>query len=184
VADRAEWPVVSGTGHRSQHMSAVGHTWLRAEQRRIALKLKREHGTTVAISGMALGFDLGWAHAALDMGLDLWAYVPFPQQADRWAPAVRAEWELLLRRAARVSYTADEFSVAALHRRNDEMLRDSVAVYAGWIQGKTDGGTASALRKAVKLGRPVVWSDPERRRTCMPSGRRLAELVGAAPVAG
>jgi uncharacterized phage-like protein YoqJ len=174
-----EWPVVSGTGHRPQHMSASGHTWLRAEQRRIALKLKREHGTKVVISGMAIGFDLGWAHAALDMGLDLWAHVPFPQQADRWSPVLRAEWELLLRRAARVSCTADEFSVAALHQRNDHMLRDSTAVYAGWIQGKRDGGTASALRKAVKLGRPVVWSDPERRRTCAPTRDRLAELVGA-----
>jgi hypothetical protein len=136
---------------------------------------------------MAIGFDLGWAHAALDMGLDLWAYVPFPQQAEKWSPVLQAEWRLLLARATRVHYTLDERvhlsyqrAVQLLHQRNDEMLRDSAAVYAGWIGGKRDGGTASALRKAVRLGRPVVWSDPERRRTCMPSGRRLAELVSGA----
>lgn len=186
--------MVSGTGHRpckrdcppacTEHLTAAGYAWLRAEQRRVVLKLKREHGTKVIVSGMALGFDMGLAHAALDMGLELWAYAPFPQQPDRWPPVLRAEWNLLRERATRVHYTGDAAGasyqqvVALLHQRNDEMLRDSVAVYAGWIAGKRRGGTASALRKAVRLGRPVVWSDPDRRCTSAPSGRRLAELLG------
>jgi uncharacterized phage-like protein YoqJ len=115
------------------------------------------------VSGLALGSDLWWAQAALDAGLELWAAVPFPQQADRWPAADRATWRRLLDQAAKIRTFGQEPSTGLLHARNDGMLDVSAAVVAVWRPSVTTGGTASAVRKAQSRRMPVVHLDPDRR---------------------
>ena len=59
-------------------------TWPRPEVDRVLFKLVREHGTTDAATGMAIGADTDFEWSALNAGLKLHAHVPFPQQPDRW----------------------------------------------------------------------------------------------------
>ncbi|WP_152748233.1 DUF1273 domain-containing protein [Micromonospora sp. RV43] len=136
---------------------------------RVAVKLREEHGTQIGVSGMALGVDTWWAQAVLAAGMELWAYVPFPQQPAKWQPADQEEWRRLRALASRVREFGPRYDVRLLHARNDGMLLDAKAVTAVWLPGKKDGGTYSAVRKAGRLRLPVIHLDPRRLRTSLPN---------------
>lgn len=143
------WEVVFGTGHRPKDLSWQQRAWLATRLAEAARWMRDTHGTRVAITGMAAGFDLLWGQAAVNAGLELWAYIPFPQQADRWANHHRAQWLALRECATKERIFADAYSVGALHQRNDGMLNDAGAAVTGWRPDKHDGGTHSALLKAA-----------------------------------
>ncbi len=88
------YPAVSVTGHRSLTDSQMA--WLGPELDRILHKLRDEHGTTDAHTGMAIGADTDFGWSALNARLKLHAHVPFPQQvagvlAAVWDPAQRGK---------------------------------------------------------------------------------------------
>lgn len=166
------WPAVSATGHRPQHLAPAAREWVRGEMGRIAAKLRDHHGMTVGISGMALGADMWWAACLVDAGVDLWAHVPFPQQADPWRPADRDEWNRLLRVAKKLTTYGGYYDVKTLHARNDGMLKASAAVVAVHDPAKTSGGTASAVRKATAAGLPIIHVDPAARTVTLRNAAR------------
>jgi uncharacterized phage-like protein YoqJ len=168
------WPAVMVTGHRPQHLRPDVRPWVRSELVRLALKLRNEHGTTVGISGMAIGADLWWAATAVKAGLTLHAHVPFPQQPDKWRDEDKAEWQRLLGLAAHTETYGAGFSVRLLHARNDGMIRACDLAIAVHDPRKTEGGTASAVRKLLALGRPVVHVDPWARMTTLRRAERWA----------
>ena len=157
------WVRVMCTGHREASLTPPQRIWARQELERVAAKLVGEHGMRVAIHGGANGADLYWASAAHDgAGVDdVWAYLPYPQQTTGWTPEQVAQWHWLtgLKPDGAASlrwFAAQEFSVGALHARNDAMIADAgVAVLD---PDKTGGGTVSVLRK-VGTARPVVTLD-------------------------
>lgn len=172
------WPTVSATGHRPQHLTPDARTWTRAKLVRAAEWLRDERGTTTGISGMALFTDLVWADAVVKAGLTLGAYIPCPQQPDRWTPGDRREWQRLLD-IADPAYSrtfATEYSPEAMRDRNEGMLADSDAVVCVWIPGKYNGGTWHAVRQAHQLHRPGVHLNPEAQtvRLGLPSIGRAA----------
>lgn len=165
------WPIVMVTGHRPQHLSPGVRLWVRTELRRLALKLRNEHGTNTGISGMAIGADLWWADAVVKAGLKLWAHVPFPQQSDKWRDEDRAEWERLCRKAWRLKTYGGRYDVKTLHARNDGMITETErldgAAVAVWDPRKTEGGTASAVRKLTAAGLPIIHVNPATRTTTL-----------------
>jgi ribA/ribD-fused uncharacterized protein len=165
------WVRVMCTGHRDQHLDGEQRAWMNDQLDRIAAKLITDYGMRIAIHGGAIGADLAWARAADLAGVEaLWAYLPFPQQPDKWNETQRRAWReyATLRdadepgRATRVEYLAQEFSVAALHARSDWMIRDSDAVVAVHDPEKATGGTAKAVSK-VGQSKPVIWLNPRAR---------------------
>lgn len=163
------WPVVAATGHRPQHLTPTQQAWVRAKLRAATTWLRDQHGTKTAISGMALGVDTWWAHAALHAGITLHAYVPFPEQTERWPRPDRDVWAALLGFATHVEYAGElgtltddarrKEAVRLLHRRNDMMLDDATAVIAV-LDPARRGGTYSAVLKAVRRGLPGVYLNP------------------------
>ncbi|WP_165947283.1 SLOG family protein [Micromonospora sp. 15K316] len=164
------WEVAAATGHRPQHLTAEERRWIRAELKRIAVKLRDEHGTATGVSGMALGTDLWWADETDTAGMKLWAHVPFPQQPNPWRDEDKTEWRRLLDRAAKVTTYGDHYDVKLLHARNDGMLAAGSVIVAVHKRSKTTGGTASAVRKAERLGLPIIRIDPERRTVTLSPG--------------
>lgn len=159
------WVRVMCTGHRERSLSAVHIGWARDELARVATKLVDRHGMRVAIHGGANGADLWWAAAAHDGAQvdDVWAYLPFPQQTRGWTPEQVGQWHRLTGLtpdgvASLRSFAAQEFSVQALHARNDAMIADADAVVAVMDPGKAGGGTVSVLAK-VGTSRPVITLD-------------------------
>jgi hypothetical protein len=168
---------VACTGHREQHLNDEQIAWMHQELQRVAVKLRQHHGMQVAIHGGANGADLAWAQAAVRAEVDeLWAYVPFEAQADRFNPSQRQQWEAYTRLRSDGGYAdlrwcfAADYDVRLLHARNDAMIRDADAFVAVVDPAKTTGGTASALQKLAR-GRvdgsrvPIIRLDVAARRT-------------------
>ena len=156
-------PVVAATGHR--HLPSASMPWLRAELRRVAVKLRDEHGATIGISGMALGGDMEWADAVGAAGVDLHAYVPFEGQELLWRPKDQERWQALIGKAAVVRVLAGapaghRDAVRLLHARNDAMLAAASAVVAVWSPAERGGGTFTCVQKAARRGMPVVHVNP------------------------
>jgi hypothetical protein len=177
----ATWEVASATGHRT--LTRKQQTWVLAELARVATKLSWEHGCTTAVSGMALNVDQTWARVAVAAQLRLWAVVPFPGQGDLWTPAEKQSWQEILREADKVIVVSEEDprdrSEAAhmLHARNDKMLVVSDVVVAVWDPRRRQGGTWSAVRKAVRRELPIIWLNPMLETVTMPSPKRWQEIL-------
>ncbi len=156
------WPVVCATGPRPHHLPPGAEPWVRAKLHDAAVWLRDQCGTTVGLSGMALGVDTWWAQALLDAGLTLGAYVPHPQQDARWPRAARAEWARLrgLADPGHSRMVSDHHHARAMTDRNRALMEDAVAVVAVMDPARRWGGTFDAVRIAHRLGRTGVWLDP------------------------
>lgn len=165
-SETPHWPVVAATGHRIRTLRALGaEAWVRHKLFKAAVWLRDERGTRVGLSGMAVGTDQWWAEAVLDAGLTLGAYIPAPDQPDRWHTSTQRRYrELLAQASPDYSHiTALKVTVPVLHQRNKDMLNAADAVVAVWLDGKQDGGTFEALEYARKTGKPGVWIEPRTR---------------------
>lgn len=161
------FPRVMVTGHRPQSIAPDAHEWTSRELERIAVKLRDQNGMQVGISGMALGADTWWGFATLFAWVDLWAFIPFEQQPDRWAPEDVVRWQELRDRATHEVVIAEEYSAGALFARNTAMLDNSDLVVAVWDPAHTSGGTYDTVGKASGRNIPIVHVNPVTRSTTM-----------------
>jgi hypothetical protein len=176
---------INGTGHRSFQKDKKTGLWIsklaytndngefvsgnsrELFDRLVALArswLVRNPEYTTVISGMALGWDLGLARAAILEGRKLHAYVPHRGHGQDWKTFYKAEHNELLEIADYVFAPDVEFSVSALLQRNKDMVNSSDSVLALW--DGTSGGTARCIEYAESVGTPVVnlWPSWERYR--------------------
>lgn len=147
------------TGHRPQGMTSEQAAFAKKALMAVGRQLKRDFGTVEAISGMAIGVDTWWAMVALKLELNLAAYIPFPQQPEPWWAADKERWADLRQKATREVVCAEEFSVRALHIRNDAMIKDADLAVAVWSPSQLRGGTASAVQKIRRRGMPMILID-------------------------
>ncbi|WP_280424495.1 NADAR domain-containing protein [Nocardia carnea] len=161
------WPRVALTGHRPQHIDTLGaRDWVQAELARIATKLRDEHGTTIGLTGLALGSDTWWAQAADTAGLDLWGYAPFPQQADPWPRTDQDEYARLRALCTRLIEIGPRNRRHFYAARNGVMVVDSDAVIAVYDPEATSGGTIMTMQKFC-LGMPLIRVDIRHRRVSL-----------------
>ena len=105
------------------------------------------------ISGMALGCDLYFAEAVLELkerypALILEAALPFPGQADRWAEHHRARWQTVLNACDTVHTVQEYYDKGCMLRRDRYMVDNSSAILA--VFDDTPGGTKYTLDYAAK----------------------------------
>jgi hypothetical protein len=124
------------------------------------------HGRpAVVVSGMAPGWDLAMAKAALRLGVPLRAVLAHPKQGNNWPEDARAELAGLLAAAERVDVMGAEGGPAAAPGLDKWTARDLhviegadllVALWNG-----SDGGTARAVAMARDKGLPIsnLWGD-------------------------
>lgn len=160
------------TGHRPQKLPAGSHKGIELELERLAVKLRDQHGMRVGISGMALGADIWWAQATVFAWQELWAFIPFPQQADNWEPADVALWQEMRGRATHEPITAPTYSVAALMQRNTDMVDNSDLVIAVYDPAQPKSGTGGTVRKAAAKMLPIIHLNPVNgSTTLLPPGK-------------
>lgn len=167
------FPRVMVTGHRPQGIPPRNRRWVELELERIAVKLRDQNGMRVGISGMALGADTWWGFATVFAWCDLWAFIPFPQQPEKWQPEDLARWNELRSRAKHEVVVAEEYSVGALHARNDAMLANADLVVAVWDPSHTTGGTYSCVQKAHQAAMPMIHVNPVTQTTSMVAPGRM-----------
>jgi hypothetical protein len=122
-----------------------------------------ENSVSEVISGMAPGWDLATARAALVLDIPLVAALAWPEQGHHWPPAARAELEALHARAAELHVDAPDQAAASYGRRDRWVLDRADTVLALW--SGVPGGTGRAVAHAQKRGLPVVnlwdrWEQP------------------------
>ncbi|SFE22625.1 hypothetical protein SAMN04487819_109225 [Actinopolyspora alba] len=159
------WGRVACTGHRPQHLPTGSQQWLFGEFIRIAVRLREEYGTTIALSGGAAGTDLLWAEAAEEAGLTTWLYLPCPDLDTRWPRPWRNRLAAAVERADRVVMLGTRYCVQLLHERNARLVADSEAVVAAHDPCRRSGGSLSTMRRAWDQHRPILRVDVRNRRT-------------------
>lgn len=157
---RGPFRSVALTGHRRDGISHADRPWVVDTLGHVAARLGERYGAREAISGMAVGADTWWAQAALEHGLSLAAYLPCPQQADRWATVDRETWTSLRSCASREWVASDHYTLQSLHSRNARMVDDCDALVAVLDPARSTGGTASTVRRARAKGLDTLHVDP------------------------
>ncbi len=117
------------------------------------------------ISGMAMGCDLYFAEAALELrdslpGLTVEGAVPCPTQADRWPEGQRRRWRSILDRCDLETVVQQHYDRYCMHRR-DRYLVDRAAAVLAVFDG-TPGGTQYTLNYAMDKGLDILLLDPLR----------------------
>lgn len=147
------------TGHRPFGVTDEQRNYYIDRLPKIARSLQKDFGMKRMISGMAIGVDTVWAECAIALGVPLSAYIPFPQQSDRWGYSDRQKWNKLREQADEEVMIGDKFSIRLLHARNDAMIRASNLAVAAWAPSQTTGGTASAVGKIRRVNKPLILID-------------------------
>lgn len=156
---------LAATGHRPGKLGGYGVA-TEVELVMLALDYLRPMKNEIesVISGMALGFDLAWAEAAVNLNIPLIAAVPFPGQCDRWKDdGSRERYDSLLKRAHRVVHTSGGWRWDVYRIRNRWMVDNSDGVVALWDGSR--GGTSNCVRYATAKGKLKcnLWSEYEQR---------------------
>lgn len=153
--------IIAGTGHRPDKLGGYLPTidsWLRAH---LINELYAYHPKVEkVISGMALGFDMALAEAALGLNLPLSAYVPFIGQENLWPSSSITRYRDILNKADEVVVVCPgDFAVWKLHERNRRMVKDCDTLIALW-NGDKSGGTFNCVQYAMGLNKEVnnCWS--------------------------
>jgi uncharacterized phage-like protein YoqJ len=151
--------ILAATGHRPDKLGGYSPEIHRRLVHFARSYLQTAEGAQSAISGMALGWDMAWATAALDLGIALIAAVPFDGQERRWPAEAQRMHAQLLRRATRVCIVSPgPYAGWKFERRNEWMVDRADRLVALW--SGAPGGTARCVAYASRSGKPVenLWS--------------------------
>ncbi len=159
--------IIAGTGHRPDKLIRADIKPYTATQHFMIVRLCEQHLTimeaTKCISGMALGFDQAFAHAAINLKLPLIAAVPFYGQERIWRKESQIFWKYLVDYASlngEVHYLADGYSNKALMKRNEWMVDRCDKVLA-LCNNFGSSGTAKCINYAnIKMKQVVnIWNE-------------------------
>ena len=148
--------IVAATGHRPNDIKE-SHQEVQTKARN---KLRKANATRL-ICGMAEGFDLIAARAAMELGIPITAARPWHTHkvGELW----KEDYKAVLEYADKVHVVVDSetYHVSYLHKRNEWMVDNADAVMAYW-NGKESGGTYACRQYAKKVKKPVanIIKDP------------------------
>ena len=146
--------VLAGTGHRPDKLG--GYTGVvNGALHALACYAIHEHKPTEIISGMALGWDMALAEAAIEMGKPFMAAIPFLGQESQWPYASQRRYHDILKYARYTIIVCEgEYSPAKMQERNKWMVDRCDAVLALW--NGTKGGTANCLQYAITQNKSII----------------------------
>ncbi|MDD6159533.1 MAG: SLOG family protein [Oscillospiraceae bacterium] len=155
------------TGHRPHKLP-----WGNDERDPRCLTLKRSISREVEalyrqgyrhfISGMALGCDLYFAEAVLELkaiypDATLEAALPCPEQTARWSEHDRSRWQSILDRCDVESVVQDHYDRWCMLRRDRYMVERSAVILA--VFDDSPGGTKYTLDHAAAKGLSILLLD-------------------------
>lgn len=155
------------TGHRPEKLPWGSDE---TDERCAALKMQIKcaveaavrRGFTSFACGFARGCDLYFAEAVLSVRencpeIMLEAWIPCPEQADRWDEKTRQRRDRLLLQCSAIHVTAQTYYPGCMLERNRQMVLAARALISVW-DGST-GGTARTVQTAQNAGIPVypIW---------------------------
>lgn len=146
--------IIAGTGHRPDKLGGYEP---QATNRVIdfATEVLRHHQPSTVITGMAQGWDMALAQAAVNLGIPFHAYIPFVGQELVWPANTRSYYRALLRLAQHVTIVTDgAYSKLAMQKRNQAMVDNCELLLA--LYNGSKGGTENCLVYAMLVGKPYI----------------------------
>ena len=115
------------------------------------------------ISGMAMGCDLYFAEAALELrgrfpDVTVEGAVPCPTQAQKWPEGLRRRWRAILNACDLETVVQQNYDRYCMLRRDRYMVDRSATVLA--VFDGTPGGTQYTLNYAMDKKREILLLDP------------------------
>lgn len=150
--------IASATGHRPNKLGGYGED----VQKRLfylACDFLKINSPMKVISGMALGWDMAWARAAIYLGIPVIAAVPFYGQEAMWPEESQKKYKDTLNKCKDVIYVCDKgYAAWKMQVRNEYMVDHSDIVIALW--NGTNGGTGNCVKYAEKQNKQIInlWS--------------------------
>jgi uncharacterized phage-like protein YoqJ len=150
--------IVAGTGHRPEKLSTAQHRGYSIEARQLlesfVESIVRELRPSFVVSGMAQGYDMALAEAAVRCGVPFTAAIPFGGQEAQWPQEARERYAALLKKAHTIKLvTEGGYAAWKFQRRNEVLVHSCDLLIALWDGG--DGGTTNCIRYAEKIGRKM-----------------------------
>jgi uncharacterized phage-like protein YoqJ len=146
--------IIAGTGHRPDKLGGYD-AYSMIQVLRFAERVLAHNKPSVVISGMALGWDMALAQAAVNLAIPFRAYVPFVGQEQVWPAATRLYYKALLAQAQETKIcSTGGYTKASMQLRNQQMVDDCDVVAALW--NGSDGGTSNCLSYAMFVGKPYI----------------------------
>jgi uncharacterized phage-like protein YoqJ len=145
--------IVAGTGHRPNKI-VVGKLngydkAVQALLEQVAARCLRKLKPDLVVSGMALGWDMALAAAALANGIEFDAYVPFGGQESKWPKQSQMRYRTYLTYARQIVVCSEGgYSAKAMQVRNERMVDVCDVLVALW--DGSSGGTANCLYYALR----------------------------------
>jgi uncharacterized phage-like protein YoqJ len=158
--------IIAGTGHRPEKLGGYNESVFTRLTALCKASLQKMQATEV-LSGMALGFDLALATAAVELQIPLIAAVPFREQDDKWNESDRERYEYLLFQTKKIVYVDEVkdyainqpgYSPQKIHKRNEYMVDNCHEVLA--LFDGIASGTGNCVKYAESLNKPIfnVWN--------------------------
>lgn len=146
---------IAGTGHRPDKLGGYSdEAFNRLVE--IAEKALKRVKVTEVISGMALGWDMALAQAAINLGIPFIAAVPFKGQELMWISKTQKYYNELLAKAKEVMVVCEGgYSASKMQIRNEWMVDNCDVVYAMY-NGDTFGGTFNCVKYAEKQNKIII----------------------------
>ena len=140
--------VIAATGHRPNKLGGYGpDVFNRLVD--LAGGYLREHNPSAVISGMALGWDLAFAQAAIEGGIPVHAAVPFPGQERMWPQSSQVLWRGLLDLCVSVTEVSPgPYHAGKMQVRNEWMVDRCDRLCALW--DGSNGGTGNCMAYALR----------------------------------
>lgn len=147
--------VLGFTGHRPPRLGGYNQeTYSRL------LKLATWALETMApeevISGMAQGWDIEVAFAAIRLGIPVHAALPFVGQESIWPEHSRDRYRTILKRCSKVTVVSEgSYSAQKMMARNQFIVEHSSHICALWDRDP-HGGTFNCVQYAQYRKRPII----------------------------
>lgn len=153
--------ILGGTGHRPDKLKG-GYS---DETFNLLVKVIKEaiiiEEPTEIISGFALGFDLAFASAAIELNIPVTAAVPFDGQESIWPLKSREQYKNLIEKCKKIIVVSNgAYAAWKLHKRNEWIVNNSDKILCLY-DGCQSGGTFNCLKYATKQNKDNVniWND-------------------------
>lgn len=151
--------IYCATGHRPNKLGGYGDDVQNALIS-LAFNFLTTNTPDKIISGMALGWDLAWAHAGILKGIPVVAAIPFLGQECKWPKYSQDYYNTLLDKCCEiVEVSPPGYAIWKMFKRNEYMVDNSDKVIALWDGSK--GGTYSCVKYAEKVSKEIInlWEE-------------------------
>lgn len=150
--------IVFGSGHRPEDAGMDYFDMAGLINEQISM---HPRDISVAICGMAAGFDLAWGMEAINSGIEVWAVRPWAGHRPRGVDRCRYEW--ILQNAKRKVVINESVSYPGpwiYQDRNEWMVDNADEGLVLW-NGKVSGGTFNCIKYADSIKKPYTNIYPE-----------------------